>query len=562
MFPRIRHRTRHYALLVSTWALLCLPNLGGPSLWDIDEGNNATAGYEMSESGNWIVPTFNNQLRKDKPALLYWLQATAYAAFGANEFSARLPSALAALVAVLATYELGRLLAGKGVGLLAGLVLASAVGFGASAHFANPDALLNACTVLTLLLFWCHYRRGGSRWFVATGLTTGLGMLAKGPVGVVLPVAVALLFLFWKRQLRRLGDPRLLGAAVVFVAVAAPWYVWVGLETKGEWLRGFFAEHNVNRFRSTMENHGGSLLYYPLALIAGFAPWSVFLAVAGWYAVRRARGQAGGESSGERGLRRAGGVSPRRDGIVFLAAWVAVYGLFFTASRTKLPNYILPLYPAVAILTALFLDHWRRGIVRPPAWVMPVSLGCLALMGAGIALGLLTAAGVIEVPFLRGRQLPGLAAWAWLGAVLVLGAGVASWCVRRGRPAEVIRVLALTAAGFAGALGAWGAGAVDRYKAPRSLARCLPADQTRREVRVASYVYFQPSLVFYCRREVFRLKNEQEVAEFLQGPLPSYLFVPAGVWGQLRAKLDGPYRVVGSHYDLYDGCEVVVVTNE
>jgi 4-amino-4-deoxy-L-arabinose transferase-like glycosyltransferase len=248
--------------------------------------------------------------------------------------------------------------------------------------------------------------------------------------------------------------------------------------------------------------------------------------------------------------------------VVFLAAWVAVYGLFFTVSRTKLPNYILPLYPAAAILTALFLDHWRRGVVRPPAWVMKVSLGCLALMGVGVALGLLVAAGVIEVPLLRGRQFPELAAWAGLGAVLVLGAGVAGWCARRGRPAGVVRALALTAAVFAGALGAWGADAVDLYKAPRGLARCLPADQTRRELRVASYVYFQPSLVFYCRREVFRLKNEQEVAEFLQGPLPSYLFVPAGVWGQLRPKLDCPYRVVGSHYDLYDGCEVLVVTNE
>jgi len=79
---------------------------------------------------------------------------------------------------------------------------------------------------------------------------------------------------------------------------------------------------------------------------------------------------------------------------------------------------------------------------------------------------------------------------------------------------------------------------------------------------VGSYVYFQPSLVFYCRREVFRLKDEQDVAEFLQGPLASYLFVPAEVWESVRAKLDRPYRVVGSHHDLYDGCEVVVVTNE
>ena len=78
--------------LVLAWALLCLPNLGGPSLWDIDEGRNAEAAYEMEQSGNALVPTFNYQLRCDKPALLYWLQAAAYRTFGADEFAARLPS--------------------------------------------------------------------------------------------------------------------------------------------------------------------------------------------------------------------------------------------------------------------------------------------------------------------------------------------------------------------------------------------------------------------------------------------------------------------------------------
>src|SRR5947209_2965608 len=94
MFHR---RPAHYALLAATWAVLCLPNLGGPSLWDVDEGRNTQAAVEMRESGNWIVPTFNYQLREDKPALLYWLQMAAYAVCGVGEFAARLPSALAAL---------------------------------------------------------------------------------------------------------------------------------------------------------------------------------------------------------------------------------------------------------------------------------------------------------------------------------------------------------------------------------------------------------------------------------------------------------------------------------
>src|SRR4051794_2088048 len=170
MFQRLDNRAGHYLLLVLAWALLCLPNLGGPSLWDIDEGRNAEAAYEMEQSGNALVPTFNYQLRTDKPALLYWLQVAAYRTCGVSEFAARLPSALAALLTVLATYELGRRTFGKQAGLLAGLVLISSVLFCASAHFANPDALLIAFTTLTFLVFWHDYRQGQRPWLALAGV--------------------------------------------------------------------------------------------------------------------------------------------------------------------------------------------------------------------------------------------------------------------------------------------------------------------------------------------------------------------------------------------------------
>src|SRR3954465_13325564 len=115
---RLDSRPAHYALLAALWALLCLPNLGAPSLWDVDEGNNAECFREMLDSGNLIVPTFNYRLREDKPALIYWLQMGCSRLVGVNEWSARLPSALAALLAVLATYELGRRAFTAGAALL------------------------------------------------------------------------------------------------------------------------------------------------------------------------------------------------------------------------------------------------------------------------------------------------------------------------------------------------------------------------------------------------------------------------------------------------------------
>ena len=549
------NRAGHYALLAAVWALLCLPNLGGPSLWDVDEGNNAEAAHEMFCSGNLIVPTFNGQLREDKPALLYWLQGAAYSASGVNEFAARLPSALAALLAVLATYELGRRLFGKGAGLLAGLVLASATLFCASAHFANPDALLNAFTALTMLFFWLTYTRGGA-WLAAVGATSGLAVLAKGPVGAVLPAAVALAFLLWRREPRRLWDLGWLWGSLTFLFVAAPWYVWVGLETKGQWLVGFLGRHNLERAWGSqpMEGHGGPFWYYAPVLIAGLAPWSVFLGPACWYAWKRLRRRGSDGSTPP-----AGDPGPA---LQYLLCWAGVYLVFFSAARTKLPNYVLPLYPTAALLTGYCLDHWRRGLLVLPAWAVRTCLLCLALMGVGVTVGLLVGGGVLDVAAVRGRYLLGLERWAAMGGLLLAGAAAGGWFLRRGRRGGVIAAVGVTAVLFTAPLAAWGVGAVDRYKAPRDLAGTLPADQQLRDVRVGAFNYFQPSLVFYCRREVVRLQNEIEVYDFLRDPLPSYLFVRAEAWRQFQAQVSLPVREVARHYDLYDHTDVEVVTNE
>jgi 4-amino-4-deoxy-L-arabinose transferase-like glycosyltransferase len=548
--------------LTLVWAVLCLPNLGGPSLWDIDEGNNAECAQEMYESGNFIVPTFNYQLRVDKPILLYWLQVSAYHVCGINEFAARLPSALASLLAVLVVYELGRCLFHASTALLAGLVLASSVAFCAAAHFANPDALLNLCTLLTLWCFWNHYTRPGGWWLLGSGAACGLGMLAKGPVALILPMAATLLLLLWRRELRRLWDLRLLGASLVFVLIAAPWYIWVGVETKGEWLYGFFWKHNVERTLGVMENHSGPFFYYGLVLIAGLTPWSVFLGPTAWYALSAFRFPLSAFCfRTDQRLEAESGQRIADSGRQFLLCWLAVWFVFFTVVRTKLPNYILPAYPALALLTASFLDDWRRGHLTLPAWVMPTSLTCLALVGVGVSVGLLIAGDALPVA-LRGRRLPGLAEGAWLGGVFFAGAIAAVWCMGRDRRGGLIGCVAAAGIVFTGAVAFWGTGAVDRFKAPRPLVRALPDDYLYREVRVGAFGYFQPSLVFYCQREVYCPKEPIAAIEFLHTPLPVYLFVTEEMWDQLRIFAPASYRLVARHRDLYNGREVLLVTND
>ena len=412
MFRKLDHRAGHYGLLLIAWAALCLPNLGGPSLWDIDEGNNSEAAREMWRAGNWIVPTCNYRMREDKPALLYWLQGAGYALFGASEFAARLPSALAALAAMLATYEFGRRLFNAAAGLLAGLLLGASILFCAAAHFANPDSLLNTCSLFALFFFWRDYAAGRRGWSPWSAAAAGLGVLAKGPVGLVLPAAVAFLFLLWRWELGRLWGLRLLRGLLVFVLIAAPWYIWVTVETKGAWTVGFWTHHNVNRFTGSLEGHAGPFYYYAVALLVGCAPWCVFFGPTAWYALRRVRRPKAAATST--------GAPDDRPAVQFLLCWMAVYFIFFSASVTKLPNYILPLYPAAALLTGRFLDQWRRGEERAPAWLVGTDLACLALIGVGAALGLLAVGGVVSVPGLRVRRFPGLEWYAGVGVPLFL----------------------------------------------------------------------------------------------------------------------------------------------
>jgi 4-amino-4-deoxy-L-arabinose transferase-like glycosyltransferase len=592
-FVKLDNRGGHYALLMAAAAGLFFLNLGGPTLWDIDEGKNATAAYEMMVSGDWIKPTFNAALRADKPALLYWLQILAYRTFGVNEFAARFPSALAALLTLLVAYELGRSLFGPITGLLSGLVTASTPMVIAAARFANPDALLNLFVGCTLLLFWTGLERRSWFWFVGLGVTTALAALAKGPIGLLLPMGVSCLFLFWSGQMSVLRDRRWALSVVTFILVAMPWYILVTIDTKAGFVRGFLGTHHVGRFLSAMEDHGEGPFFYLIVLAVGFAPWSVFLPVAScagiFSAVRRpwprwqdtwnrladrpsplplspGAGARGGDLSplplspgaGERG-RGEGGVAAYR----FLWCWAIVFLVFYSLSATKLPNYILPSVLPLAVLVARFWDRWRLVQLAPPSWVMRVGFVWLGVCGLLVSIGLILVGGGLDVPSLRTRHVPGLLRWVFLGGFPVAGCGAGIWLMRRGRRATLVAGLMASVVIFYIPMAAWVVMSFNQVKAPRTLVAQTDVAQPRRDIRLACFkLDYLPSLNFYSRRDVDQYKKERDVADFFATPLAAYLFVPEDQWRDLQPKLTGSYRVIGRHPDFYRGRDVLVVTND
>lgn len=561
MTRAFNHRIAHYLLLAIVGALLTLPNLGVPSLWDIDEGVNAEAAREMIESGDFVAPRFNFQLRDAKPALLYWLQAGSYRLLGVNEFAARLPSAVAAMLAALCIYELARLMFGPAVGLLSGIVSISSLLVCALARFANPDALLLASTCLAFLAFFAGYapRKPGEAprraWFVPFGFACGLGMLAKGPVAFVLPGAVILVFLAWQRQLVLLWDRRQLWGCGTFALVALPWYAMVTIQTRGAFARGFFLTNNLNRFMAPMEDHRGPIWYHALVLLAGFAPWSIFLAPTIWHAIRDCRRRG----PGDRLLKTQEVWRPAATR--FLICWCAVYLIFFSLSATKLPNYTLPMYPALAILTADFLNRWRRREIQPSRWVMAYCLAWLPVIGVVTIAGFGIASGRWQVADAKFPTLPLLGGWIWLGLIpLVGGAVVGVFAAMHRRTKAVIGLCSLCVAFVAGIIG-FAATGVDAAKAPRPLTSEAGTMRRDRDIRLASYQYTQPSLVFYNQREIRPLATEQQVVQFLNFPLSSFLFVPEPVWQDLQRKGLAIGEPIARHHDLYRNCAVLVIAN-
>jgi 4-amino-4-deoxy-L-arabinose transferase-like glycosyltransferase len=560
MLHVLSSRPVHILLLLGIGGILFFPNLGSHSLWDVDEAHNAECAREMLDAENWVVPTFNFVLRTDKPALLYWLIMLAYEAFGVSEFAARFWSAVCGLGSVILTYELGRRMFCQLTGLLAGVILASSFMFCVSSHAATPDALLIFTALATFFVFWRSYERGGQGWLLGVGGTMALAVLAKGAVGLVLPFTILGLFLLWERRLGALLNWRLFGGVVVFALIAVPWYALVAHDTKWEFLRGFFLKHHVERFQAPMEGHGGWFFYHPLVFLASFAPWSAFLVLTAWFGLgRRARGDLHREDARDNGGTATflSTASPYR----FLWCWFGVWMLFFSVAGTKLPNYLLPAFPAFAVLTGRFLARWLTGGIQLRAAWMLIAFCCVGLVGLCISSGLLAAAGWLPWFPLHGREMPELAFLVPVGLILVLSAAAAICLALRNHRGAAIGALAAGSVGCVALLAAWGPLVVDHRKAPRPLAEQMAHRQLDREVQIGCYEFYQPSLVWYTQRKVERFAHPTDAVDLLHSPTQSFLVLPTDRWEQLRSKLVKPTAIITRRWDFMVGKEIVVVTN-
>jgi 4-amino-4-deoxy-L-arabinose transferase-like glycosyltransferase len=552
---------RQPAIVAVVAAVTMFTALGWPQLWDRDEPRNARCAVEMRERGDWIVPTFNGELRAHKPVLLYWLIMSAYEIFGPTEFAARFWSAVLGVGTVLVTYRLGCLLFSPRAGLWAGLAMATNLNFVVAARAATPDSVLIFFTTAAVYFFFAAlgWRDDGvaieSRWrLVGSYVCMGLAVLAKGPIGVVLPlgtIGLALLYAsdsestvvsVWARLLRPFRPSHVLRRAMllrplwlvaIVVAVAAPWYVAVHVQTGGAWTAEFFLEHHLARATSPMESHDGPIFYYIVALLAGFFPWSVFAAPVLVEIVQGATSASSVEARQGEAAR-----FPYR----VLACWTVWCVGLFSLAGTKLPSYILPAYPAVALATGAFLDRWLAGVQAAAAWWMKAAFGVLAAVGAALMIGLCIAIALV---------LPGDEILAAIGLVpLVGGVGGLLLVYRERRQAAVI----WTACGAAVlALAAFGPATmhVDRHQVSESIIRDIAARIPLAErPEILAYRNLEPSVVFYAGTRVPILMSAGEVAATFRRSARPFALIHEEDWSEIRTALPAD-AVVLSEYSRF-----------
>ncbi|MDX1411748.1 MAG: glycosyltransferase family 39 protein, partial [Nitrospirales bacterium] len=373
----------HVIALLALAGLLLLLNLGGLGLTDRDEGSNAEAAREMLETGNWVSPTLNYEPRFAKPAFVYWIISGSYLLFGVNEFAARLPSALFGIGLILLQYRFLTYVVGSTIALLGSLILLLNMEVIAINRMVLTDPALVFFTTLSGYCFWLGIRQEGKNrlYFIGFYFAMAMAMLAKGPVGILIPLLGVIPFLSISRQWRRFGRVGfpVLGPLLV-VAISAPWYLAM-FAIHGE---NYLAEAQANttgRFANPMEGHGGTLIFYIPILFLGFFPWSGFLPASMYQAFKDWKPYRTGERvpTQEKGL------------ALFAALWVISLFLFFTLSATRLPHYIFPLFPPAAILVGLY---WSRCLTESSSPGLKNSIRILVVIGYMLGLALAAAPAV------------------------------------------------------------------------------------------------------------------------------------------------------------------------
>ena len=511
-------------LIIAVCAVTFFAGLGTTALWEPDEPRFAEATRQMLLRGDLITPWFNDRPRFEKPILLYWLQLPFFALLGDTETAARLPSALAGLLAAISIFGIARELASPRAGLLAAVCLATTFRFVLYARQGLTDVPVTAAITAAL---WAMARAvnspaGGAAAARIAWACTGAAILLKGPVGLLAPtIWSGWAWLTGGRQ--AFARTRPFSGVLIAAAIAAPWFI-VMLVLHG---RAFFnvavGYEVVARYLSEdFPGRDRGFFYFWGVWLGDGLPWSLFLLPAYWW----------------RYSRRAQLLAGERAAMQLAGLWFLTVLLLFSASQYKLPHYILPAYPAMALAVAIVVNAAIERRAATLLWRVPAYL-TVVVLAAGAALIWLLMARAFEL----GPRDPSFVLPLLLGAGALIIAIVASPPAGT-RPLLTFSSIAATLAVCFGTLGTFIATRELRRFQPiphlAAAAREIAADD---EPLAVAGNYGAPGLVFYSRHPVRQLADREELISYLSGAGRRHCVLPESELDAVRPLITRPLRV-------------------
>ena len=495
-------RLARVALCVTIACLLYLPRLGDAALWEPDEGRYGEIAREMLVSGDYVTPRDDWVRYFEKPPLVYWITAASIRVLGCGETAVRLPVAFASIAQIAIVEVLAESMFGAWAGVGAAICLGLSPLFFAFSRFLTLDPILAMLVTAALASFYAASLKpafsAGTRWLYAAALFAALGMLAKGPVALVLTGTTALVYLLVEGRGRELVQIPWLGCGLTVAAVNLPWFAAVSWRNPG-FISFFFVHEHLQRYAVSTEHQRGPY-FFIVVVAAGMWPWICFVSIS----IRDAFKPGQRNDDAKCGLR-------------FALIWFAVVFVFFTIPRSKLGSYILPGIPAAAVAAGYGISRLPRIDPRRVSRILAAvaSIDVIVVLAAIIAAPRVRE--VRAVPALRPDLLVGVGAMA-LSAV----AAFALWRLAAG----AIPAIGMIALGMIIAVGAMvkargDAAALNSY---RNLASAI-ARELRPGCVMASYRHHVQALPFYTGWREVLVSYRGELAPWGWSPeaAPSFI---------------------------------------
>ncbi len=527
-------------VLLSVFGIVFFQFLGRIPLLEPDEGRYAEIPREMLERSDFVTPYLNHVKYFEKPPFLYWLNSLSFSIFGQNEFAARFFPTLSGLLGVLLTYYIGRKIYGRREGFLAALVLGTSVGYLAQARMNIIDMPLSFCMTATLGFFLLAVQDGEKRrnlYFSLFYLFAALTVLAKGMIGIVLPGGVIFLYLVFTGRWKILREMKLVTGSMLFLSVAAPWFILVSLRNP-EFARFFFIHEHFERFLTKVHGRYQPPWFFIPVLLGCMFPWSLFLPSV----ARKIWCERSSLKSGP---------------TLFLVIWASVIFCFFSVSDSKLVPYIIPVFPAVALLVgrtfAAVLDDGCE----------PIRSGAY---GAALVI-ILVAVCVLLYPLLANNQKLDIRFVAVIGPIVLIGGTASLLCIRNNSGRALFTVLSGMSLLFAVAGPPFIFGRLAERKATPELARIVSRN-FRDGDRIACYGWYQQGLPFYTGQRVaivgykgeldFGSKQGDNSAWFIDyaafnrlwdSPVRVFALIKDRELGRLGAEAKTPAKILGQQSD-------------